>query len=418
MHKTTGSEQHRQTKIALSQRFVLLLLGCLIFGVTQMPTNTFAEDITVEVGGKASWTAAKQAQAQKEALQAALRAAVEQGVGLIIDSQTLQKNFQIVNDRIYSAASGLVKKYDILSEGPLAEEDAYEVKIRAVVSRVDLETKLNSIAELRVQQMVRGQKSLIVLYDPRASGATLPLKFTDPNEQEVILAAIGELNRVFLNAQFNTFDADRLAQVNKELNESSDLAHFDQRALKLAQSNSADILITFRLMSFVTKDQTLSWSMSEMEVKAVFAGNGQLIGSSRTKGKVGFKTGASGGEVFTNMASSAMQASKPAGNEIVKQILVTSPPKEVLRFLFSNLSILQKRAIPKSLRDLPGYKSHRITSEKTNAIDIDIELDHVDAGSLSTQVSELLEKDASFKGMLVNAECDRNRCSFSPVKGE
>jgi len=99
---------------------------------------------------------------------------------------------------------------------------------------------------VKADMPIHRDKSVIILYDPRADAGTLPLKFSNPNEREVILTAITEINRVFLETQFNVYDQNRLEQVNQEIAKYSDYADFDQKALDLAQSNSADLLITFR----------------------------------------------------------------------------------------------------------------------------------------------------------------------------
>ena len=51
-----------------------------------------------------------------EATKRALRIAVEQGVGVLVSSETLVENNQLINDKIYTAVAGYVSTYDVLED--------------------------------------------------------------------------------------------------------------------------------------------------------------------------------------------------------------------------------------------------------------------------------------------------------------
>ena len=50
-----------------------------------------------------------------KAIEIAKRDALERSVGVYISSETIIKNDQLLNDKIYSLSSGFVKKYDVIS---------------------------------------------------------------------------------------------------------------------------------------------------------------------------------------------------------------------------------------------------------------------------------------------------------------
>lgn len=104
-----------------------ILLGLNIFG--QSP-----EVIEVEAIGDGNIIANDLAKARDDAIQDALRNAVEQTVGMLISSETITKNFMTIDDRIYSKSTGYVHKYDIVSEGK-ENEFVYRVKIKAIVKK-------------------------------------------------------------------------------------------------------------------------------------------------------------------------------------------------------------------------------------------------------------------------------------------
>lgn len=384
-------------------------------------SQTFAvKEVTVTATGKSIIMNGNVDNAKVKARNEAIRNAVEQGAGMLVDSETFQSNFHILQDRIFASSRGFIKSFETLHEGVTRGGSAYEVKIRAIVSSEKLEKVMTSIEGLRMQQRFRGNKSVIVLYDPRASGARLPLKFDDPNEQEVILKAIGEINRVLLEKQFKIFDESRLLEVNMELHKFSDYADFDARALRLAQSNSADLLLTFRLINYIKKDSRISWSKSEFSAKAVYSGSGQLIGSSRKVGKASIRNDSTAGDVYLVMVQSSLNAATPATEELARQMLVTQPLNDTIRLLFSKLSVRQKRAVKSRISRVTGYHSHKILAEKRKHLDIELQMEPGTQGNLSLNVSEIIEADKSFtkKDAILDSECQRNRCAFTVINDE
>ena len=95
---------------------------------------------------------------EREALHQAMRAAVEQEVGVYLDSRTRVENFRVLNDSIYTQAAGYIGGYDIVKEEQIG--GVYRVTIRANV----LSEKLTSGPLSRLQK-----KALIGanLEDPR-----------------------------------------------------------------------------------------------------------------------------------------------------------------------------------------------------------------------------------------------------------
>ncbi|MCX6026894.1 MAG: hypothetical protein NTY23_11655 [Chloroflexi bacterium] len=75
-------------------------------------------------------------------MQAALRSAVEQGVGVFVTSQTRVENDRLIQDRILSMSTGFVRGYDVVEtrQGP----SGVEVRIVAVVGLTPLREALQA----------------------------------------------------------------------------------------------------------------------------------------------------------------------------------------------------------------------------------------------------------------------------------
>lgn len=84
------------------------------------------------------------------ATRAANRAAVEQGVGQILTSTTEIQNFQAKKDVVLSHTEGMVKNSEVLNkvQGP---DGAWEVTVKAVVSKVAINKDLMALGILRMQ---------------------------------------------------------------------------------------------------------------------------------------------------------------------------------------------------------------------------------------------------------------------------
>lgn len=96
---------------------------------------------------------------RNEALQDALRAAVSQSSGVVLESYTQVENFNVLKDVVNSQTTGVVTKYDISKETPLAS--TYEIEIDAVVSQEAIKKNADAL------QFLVGGIRFLVLYDPR-----------------------------------------------------------------------------------------------------------------------------------------------------------------------------------------------------------------------------------------------------------
>ncbi len=110
---------------------------------------TAGDKETVEGEGYATIVDGHKDTAREKAINNALRRAVEEVVGVMVESQTLVRDFQLLNDRIYTQSSGYVQRYAVIAER--WDGDSCWVKLRATVSLVKLEQGLDSLGVLAKQ---------------------------------------------------------------------------------------------------------------------------------------------------------------------------------------------------------------------------------------------------------------------------
>lgn len=117
-----------------------------------------AEVAVKEVTGEAAIIRGDKLKAKEEAKQAALREAVSQVAGVMLQADTATANSTLLYDRIYANSAGYVKKYEVLSEKE--ERNVMQVTVRAEVITKDLDKDLQAVRQL-VREM--GSRKLVIL---------------------------------------------------------------------------------------------------------------------------------------------------------------------------------------------------------------------------------------------------------------
>ena len=114
---------------------VFAMVAGLLFPVSFAGEEKEAETITVMAVGMGVDSDA--------ALKNALKNAVTQAVGSIIDSETMVKNDEVIEDKILSHSGGFVETYEIIGE-PRAKDGLVSIKIEAQVKRMNLRKEMEA----------------------------------------------------------------------------------------------------------------------------------------------------------------------------------------------------------------------------------------------------------------------------------
>ena len=145
---------------------IIKMVSLALFVVMALLNVAEAEEVTVDGVGTD----------RESALKSARRLAVEQVVGVLIDSRTLTNSGIVELDNIYAKSSGFIGKVNILSEG--MENGIYKV-------RATIDVNQNPTNEI-LQQV----QAVVALNDPRIAVAVF--KENSTNHEEAIESAIME----------------------------------------------------------------------------------------------------------------------------------------------------------------------------------------------------------------------------------
>jgi hypothetical protein len=116
------------------------------------------EVVTREATGEAAIVGGNKARAEREAREQALREAVEQVAGVMLQADTVTANNQLVSDRIYANTAGYVRSYEVLSSKE--EGGVVKVTVKAQIGASQIDKDLQAIKAM-VRRM--GSPKLVIL---------------------------------------------------------------------------------------------------------------------------------------------------------------------------------------------------------------------------------------------------------------
>ncbi|MBA7642577.1 MAG: hypothetical protein GH143_03415 [Calditrichaeota bacterium] len=208
------------------------------------------------------------------ALSAAKRDAVEKGVGVIVASETLVKNFVVAEDKILSKANGFVKTYEELSssQGP---DGLFTVTISAMVTDILDEVVKDQLALDLLLSWVRHPRFLIMINETNID---------DPNS----IVAETEIGRL-MGARGFDIVSPSLTEALKQRN--VNLASIQEdpgQAAGMAAEFGAEYIILGQASSKATTHPMLGTRLSgqaNISAQVIRADNAQVIAQETFHGK-------------------------------------------------------------------------------------------------------------------------------------
>jgi len=333
------------------------IIICLLFtGLGFASAKTDSKVITAE-----GISAGSSLQSRDEALNRALRRAVEQAVGTVIDTETMTKNFQLLDDKIYSDVKGYVKEYKIISDNK-GEGNVYKIKVQAVVG---ISRLVKDIKALNIIKEHKGNPRIMVLIDESIDGIQQP--------SEIVQT---EIENMFLGRGFPIVDKSQLQMVKER-----DVALYynnPQRAAVLGRRFGAELVIVGQAVSnFLESSMPYGVAVfgytSDITAKAIKADTASVIVSDSVT-----VTERGSGRMPT-----ANKALKASGSKLAKKMIDDVTEKwraEVfntvnVQLVMSGLGIQDRDIIKKDIKAIRGVHGLYERSFSKGVLIMDINLD-------------------------------------------
>ncbi len=251
----------------------ILVIALLLLWLPQSHAQTAKPGgVEITVTGLGSILAGDVSAARDKAIDDAMRKAVQQALGTNIKSETLVKNFQLVEDRILSWSSGYVTKYDIVREGA-GKYGTYEVEMRALVNLNDLKGDDNALAELLDKENPR----VMVLIAEQNIGDTDRLRYFEVDMTSAETAIID----AFRSKGFEVIDPGQ-AKANQDHDAILAALEGDaKQAAAIAAAQQAELIVTGKAIAkMATTNINLGGMKScqaNITVRVVRAGDARIV---------------------------------------------------------------------------------------------------------------------------------------------
>jgi len=394
---------------ARSLLLALLLAAGWFLAASFAPRGVRA--VEVEASGTAAVLNGNVASARNQALINAQRNAVEQGVGLVLDSKTATENFQVIKDQILTSSQGFVTKYLVVSEGATPDRQSYVVKIKADVAQNLLEDKL---AALRILNKKMGNKRIMVIYQSDNQNAL-------PRNHGATTSALQGLNDELNKAGFRVFNQAQTEKVYQQIEKAARVDRPVDDLIAMALDNQADILVRFEDIAGQRGPAggQFSAAFATIRVSVYDTSTGRQIADSQVEGKQLLRANAGPYDWEKGLADASQKAARDAAAESITKI--ADYYKQVgdtgfaYLLIFKGYSDDEKDVILGYLEHTEGFKQ---LSELKNAPEyLEVELFSSEEGS---RLRRMVRQGLTEKGIKLQTQSSAgNRILFqNPAKAQ
>jgi hypothetical protein len=368
--------------------FIALILSCSVIASAQ--TKIVTAEGVASVGSDPG-------AARDKAIEDALRRAVEQAVGTMVESETAVENYELLSDKIYSRSQGYVKNYEVLSEQN--EGALLRVKISAEVSSGDLSNELSAIGLL--QRRMKYPRVLVIIPEENilASDSWEAYTVSSSQAEATVIAKLKAKG-------FNVVDPNyqRKAISAKEGMEAYG-GNYDV-AGRVGTKMGAEIVIVGKATSTRSANNIAGSDLlsetSAITASAVKSGTGEVIAQASGQG-----TAAHINEIAA-MQQSLQKASDQVADQLIAGILDTwqreSSGQRSVAMAVEDISPLELDHLKAALEKMRGVTEVLVRNFDSGVADITIQA-KTDGEELSKVISN--SNFSGFRMILMQSSTDR-----------
>jgi len=337
------------------------------------------------------------AAARDKAIEDALRRAVEQAVGTIVESETAVENYQLLSDKIYSHSSGYVKDYKVVSEK--TEGGLMRVTVAANVSAGELNNDLSAIGLLQ-RRMKYPRVMVMIVEENILNSQTYWNQYVSSGSQ-----AESTIIKKLKEKGFNVVDSQLQRRQVAPADARQAWEGNNEMAGRIGTKMGAEIVIIGEATSTRAENNIMGSDLlsasSTINASAVKAGTGEVIAQAQTSG-----TAAHINEVAA-VQQSLGKAADQAGDQLIDGILETwkkeSSGTRQLLVQIDDISAAEVDKVKATLGKMRGVTEVIVRNISNGSADINIE-SKTDAQDLSDVIGK-----TSFPGfhlVLVDSSVD------------
>jgi hypothetical protein len=302
---------------------------------------------------------------QSEALMNAKRDAVEKGIGMVLLSQTEIENFMLKRDQVITKTMGSVKSYDKLSETQ-TQDNLYEIKIKAVLSRVSMHEDL---AAFHILLETMDKPRVMVIVEEKNCGDV------NPDNKSAENAIIAFLKSPY---DFELVDPSVVESIRGSQEKMAKLRGDDAAAAAIGATYGAEVIIKGGAEATVAEGMTQNLGgmksvQADVALRAINCTSGRIIASGSGHGA----------KVHVSPTTAGVNAIKAASEKAVKSLLdavIEDWNKQVNNGISLSVSVKgvtsfrDKNAVLQSLQAISGVAAvrERAWSGESGLLETDI----------------------------------------------
>ena len=227
----------------------------------------------IQATGTGNIIAGDVAHARDDAIDDALRKAVQQALGTYLTSETLVQNYQMVEDNILTWTNGYVKNYKVISEKQL-DPSTYQVVVQADIRMDDLQNDAESLQNLLTKM---GNPRMMIMIQERNIGENYQGEgYFDVD----MTSAETAMNDVFLQKGIEVVDPSVIKRKLKKREALAALSGNLKAAAAIAQEYGAEVIVLGKAMAKVATGVNLYGMKScqaDVTARAINTDTGMII---------------------------------------------------------------------------------------------------------------------------------------------
>ena len=363
----------------------------VLTGLLLAQTKTVTSDGVATIGSD-------RAAARDKAIEDALRRAVEQAVGTMVESETSVEDYKLLSDRIYSRSAGYVKRYDVVSEN--ADGNLLRVRIEAEVDSGNLNNDLSAIGLLHRRMKYPRVVVMIAEDNIMRTGYYEEIySLSNSQSEAIVIQRLKEKG-------FNVVDPGYLRKTVSANEAKSAWQGNSQAAGGIGKKLGAEIAIVGQAISTRAANNIYGSDMLSMStsinVSAVKAGTGEIIAQASGSG-----TAAHINEVMA-LQESMRKASDKIADGLIAGILRTweqeSSGTRTVALQVHDITSAQLDSLKASLEKMRGVTEVIVREYSDGEADIDI-VAKTDGQDISDSIQRA--KLPGFRLVLLASSTDR-----------
>jgi len=363
---------------------VLVLLFCITAVAAALARAQ--ETRTVSAEGVAAIQGNARDIARDQAIEDAQKRAVEQAVGILIDSQTQVENYQLISDRILSQTKGYITRYGVAKES--VDSGLLRVLINAEVSLGKLTDDLSGIGILLGQ--MHKPRTMIMIAEQNIGHEWYAWWWGHQGQQMDMGVVENTVIDVFTQKGFEFIDHDA-AERNIKVSSAYKIQDLTvEQARTLGNQADAEVVIVGKAVAKLYGDigGGMKSAQADLSVRAIRTDTGQVLASATTHGAAVHITPETAGTDALKKA--ATTASEQMAEKILAVYSKEAGGTKSVNITISGLNKTQFVKFKDVLRNqVRGIKDLHERSFANNTAKISVDA----KGSSQTISDELLLKD-------------------------